>query len=363
MSILLLICSVLAVIFVLYIERFTRDPLLFVFSSLQMAVGPTLYFYTRILTHIEFRWRWQHLWHFLPTLCLGLLWYSQLPLSPSGLFTVSCAEEANCSLLYQSRIIHRIAAWISIISYSTLSLNLLRPHLQRMKVHYTSIEEVSLRWLKTLVFLLLLCTLLAIIGDFRGYMWGSHEITGGMVLALTPFFLSLSMGWFGIQQRNIPEARTPLSDVGIEPLAGAASRANSSADKPSTAGKKYQTSSLTKENTKAIWQQLQQLMSNDAPYLVHGLKISDLAQKMGVSVNHLSETINGYSNQSFYDFVNKYRVEEAIVLLSDSSQQHLSVTDIGYQVGFNSSSAFYTHFKTYQNMAPKQYRNQLLRKN
>lgn len=99
-------------------------------------------------------------------------------------------------------------------------------------------------------------------------------------------------------------------------------------------------------------------MQREQPYLEPGLKISSLARQLDVSVNHLSETINGYAKLSFYDYINALRIEEASRLLLSHQQSHLSVTDIGYQAGFNSSSTFYTHFKKSTGCTPRQYREQ-----
>lgn len=69
-----------------------------------------------------------------------------------------------------------------------------------------------------------------------------------------------------------------------------------------------------------------------------------------------SEIINGFAQQSFYEFINQHRGEEATRLLTDDSQRHLSVTDIGLQAGFNSNSTFFTHFKKRLQQTPRQYR-------
>tara|TARA_B100001996_G_C18421576_1_gene500912 strand:+ start:89 stop:388 length:300 start_codon:yes stop_codon:yes gene_type:complete len=99
-------------------------------------------------------------------------------------------------------------------------------------------------------------------------------------------------------------------------------------------------------------------MQSYQPYLEPGLKISQLASALEVSVNHLSETINGYARLSFYDYINSLRIAEAKALLHSTDMAHLSVTDIGYQSGFNSNSTFYTHFKKMTGVTPRQYRAQ-----
>lgn len=377
LSLLLATYSLLAVVFVLQSEGLVTVLQPYTLFSLQMIPGPLLYFYTRILTSADFRWQTRHLSHLLPALCLALLWQLQLQLQqlPSPLLKFPCPDLESCNLFYNSRFVHRVAAWISIICYSMIALGLLKPHLRRIKENYSAIEEVNLYWLKTVIYSFLLLILLIIVVDGLHNVSDEPEVIGGLLQAFAPLFLSLLMGWFGIQQRNIYDTSESRSDSPAEPQPGATlqppfiEHPKATTQRPGAANefsgatnKKYQTSSLKTEDAEAIWHKLQQVMANDAPHLEHGLKIFDLAQKMGVSVNHLSETINGYANQSFYDFMNKQRVEEAKRLMSDQTLQHLSVTDIGFQSGFNSNSTFFTHFKKHLKQTPRQYRKQLSNK-
>jgi Response regulator containing CheY-like receiver domain and AraC-type DNA-binding domain len=87
----------------------------------------------------------------------------------------------------------------------------------------------------------------------------------------------------------------------------------------------------------------------------------DIASKeLSTNRDYLSKAINERFGR-FTDLVNKYRIEEAISLLSDSqkktSQYKLSI--IAAQVGFNSSSAFIEAFKKQTHLTPAQFRKNL----
>ncbi len=360
LSLLLTTYSLLGVVHVLQIEGLATGLHTFTFYALQMVPGPLLYFYTRLLTQPDFRWQWGHCLHLLPALGLALIWQMQLPLSTAGLLTVPCPEAVDCNLVYQSRYIHRAAAWASLIVYCAVALKLLKPHLRRIKAHYSSIEDLNLLWLKRLLWGFLLCALLAMSIDILDDIYGRLPISGGFIQSLASLFLSVSMGLFGIRQRLIHPINETVEDTSTIVHTAKSEQSGISPQTFSASKKKYQTSSLSEENAEAIWNKLQQVMEQDSPHLEPGLKVSDLASQLGVSVNHLSETINGYAKQSFYDFVNKHRIDEAMRLMADPSQQRLSVTDIGFQAGFNSNSTFFTHFKKLQNQTPRQYRKQLL---
>ncbi|NHN37184.1 AraC family transcriptional regulator [Pseudomaricurvus alcaniphilus] len=102
---------------------------------------------------------------------------------------------------------------------------------------------------------------------------------------------------------------------------------------------------------------IEQVMEKDKPYLMPDLSIDTLAEILGVSAKDLSVTLNRHYQMNFYEFVNQYRIEEAKRLLSEDD--NLSVTDLLYQVGFNSKSVFYTFFKKIEKMTPSQYKKQI----
>ncbi|WP_439135559.1 helix-turn-helix domain-containing protein [Pseudomaricurvus sp.] len=341
---------VLAVTFVLHLERTDRLSDYHAIFSLQLLVGPLFYFYVQRLTYPEFQWRWSHLWHLAPALLMTLLWQWQLPLNPDSVLKQPCLQASDCDLLYRSRFIHRLAAYISMTLYALASLWILRPHLQRVKAAYSTIEGVTLHWLKILIGCKLLTLVIAVGLEVRA-LHIHDEWTPASVMSMSPLILTLLVGWFGLQQRKIQlnESRDPSdSSASNTPLQQI----------PANAEKKYLTSSLSADKAEAIWQQLRDTMAQQQPYLETGLKIADLAQLMDIPSHHLSEVINSFAGQTFYDFINHYRVDEASRLLQDPTQRHLSVTDIGLQAGFNSNSTYFAHFKKRLKQTPRQYRQQ-----
>jgi AraC-like DNA-binding protein len=60
-------------------------------------------------------------------------------------------------------------------------------------------------------------------------------------------------------------------------------------------------------------------------------------------------------HQNFYDYVSKYRIEEAKKLLVDSINNK-TVLEVLYQVGFNSKSSFNTAFKKFTGVTPSHFK-------
>ncbi|MGE5415986.1 MAG: helix-turn-helix domain-containing protein [Acidobacteriota bacterium] len=108
-------------------------------------------------------------------------------------------------------------------------------------------------------------------------------------------------------------------------------------------------------NTEMILARLQELMEKDYLYRDPDLNLSDLAEKLLITPQQLSQFLNDKLNQNFRGFINMYRVEEAKLLLTSVPQK--SVIHICYEVGFNSKSGFNLAFKKLTGQSPTDYRS------
>ncbi|RZM29140.1 MAG: AraC family transcriptional regulator [Pedobacter sp.] len=95
------------------------------------------------------------------------------------------------------------------------------------------------------------------------------------------------------------------------------------------------------------------LMTVEKIYLDPELTLTDLAKKVGTNASLLSKVINGTYGKNFNDYVNEFRVQEAIRLLQTPSYQNFSLLAIAYDAGFNSKSTFNRAFKKATGKSPK----------
>lgn len=119
---------------------------------------------------------------------------------------------------------------------------------------------------------------------------------------------------------------------------------------------KYAKSGLSDEQLLSYKARLEHIMSSQQAFLRSDLTLPKLAETVGCSVNHLSQVINSGFNMSFFDYLNRYRIEHARELLSGYDSQHGAILNIAFMVGFNSNSAFYAAFKKCVGQTPAQYR-------
>ena len=125
-------------------------------------------------------------------------------------------------------------------------------------------------------------------------------------------------------------------------------------------GQKYAKSGLTSDQLDDYKQRLDQIMRSQQAFLRSDLTLPRLAQAVGCSVNHLSQVINAGFGMSFFDYLNRYRIEHARELLAMLDGQCDAILNIAFTVGFNSNSAFYAAFKRYVGLTPDQYRRSRL---
>jgi len=342
--------SVLAYVIQLELPQWRN--LSFAFIASQMWYGPLLWLYTKLQTDQYFRLQRKLLIHFIPAPLFALLWLNQLPLNAGDLLYFAYAHDGPNNV-QNYRLVHKFGAWCSLLGYSLACLKLLKPHQENMKKHYSELSKVDLKWLKALPLAALFTVIICVFIELCRGLGLQHPVNSGDIIVFVTLIFTLVQLQLGMKQIDIFQQH--------EPAAKPIQRPAATKTKPQDVlEKKYQTSSLTHSAAAELWHKVQHLMQQQQPYLETGLKISELAAMLDVSVNHLSETFNGYAQRSFYDYINEYRVNEARQLLIAPNMRRYSVTDIGYQVGFSSSSTFYTHFKKLTGMTPRQYRAEQL---
>ena len=124
---------------------------------------------------------------------------------------------------------------------------------------------------------------------------------------------------------------------------------------------KYAKSGLNNKQLLEYKRRLELIMRSQEAFLTSELTLPKLAQAVDCSVNHLSQVINAGFGMSFFDYLNRYRIDFAKELLSQLDGRDKAILNIAFTVGFNSNSAFYAAFKKCVGQTPAQYRRAEMR--
>jgi AraC-like DNA-binding protein len=102
-------------------------------------------------------------------------------------------------------------------------------------------------------------------------------------------------------------------------------------------------------------------MTVERSYRQEGLAIGALAARLDVPEHRLRQAINeGLGHRNFNAFLNRYRIEDARLALSDVTQRDVPVLTIAMDAGFQSIGPFNRAFKAETGMTPTEFRREAL---
>ncbi|MGQ8337077.1 helix-turn-helix domain-containing protein [Sunxiuqinia sp. A32] len=121
--------------------------------------------------------------------------------------------------------------------------------------------------------------------------------------------------------------------------------------------KNIQHNTIKEEPKISVCRTIKNSMDEGKYYLNQELSIHDFAKEINVSARTISTCINKNFGFNFNEWVNNYRVEEALEILKKDSNNQLSIEGIGSESGFKSRSAMYIAFKKKTGKTPGNFRN------
>lgn len=103
-------------------------------------------------------------------------------------------------------------------------------------------------------------------------------------------------------------------------------------------------------------QRLCHLMDEQKPYLNSDLKLQDVADLLHSNRTYISDSIKTTRGQSFTQFINAYRLAEAMKQLQQYPEKKISA--IWSEAGFATESSFFRTFKAANGVTPNEWRAQ-----
>ena len=96
-------------------------------------------------------------------------------------------------------------------------------------------------------------------------------------------------------------------------------------------------------------------LTTEEIFLDSELKLRDVANAIESTEKKVSYLINQYLNSSFYELINRYRVEKFKTEIANPKNENLSIVGVAFNCGFPSKSSFYRAFKANVSMSPSEY--------
>ena len=315
-----------------------------VLPLLRLATAPLIYFYTLEMVGTGVRISGTRLLHFVPLAALTLL-------------LVTARLTGNWELTRTDMIwLLAVVQGSQYLLYGLASLYVLNTSRVGRGASRSAMDVMNMRWLALLcIFIALWGTVLAARGVYlaarvpEDFMLGNAMLFTIMGTIIFCHVIALR----GFQQSRllesliVAELKNQASSPAIEP------------EVPGESNIKYRSSSLSESDARDYYRLVCEVMNEEKPYLRPKLKLADLASESGILPQQLSQVINQCAGVTFYDFVNGYRVKEAIRLMEAEGQETASILDVAMASGFNSPTTFYKYFRKYTGSAPKDYRRDL----
>jgi len=110
-----------------------------------------------------------------------------------------------------------------------------------------------------------------------------------------------------------------------------------------------------------LLRRLDHLMTVERTYRQEGLAIGALAARLDVPEHRLRQAINeGLGYRNFNAFLNRYRIDDAKLALSDVTQRDVPILTIAMDAGFQSLGPFNRAFKAETGVTPTEFRREVL---
>jgi AraC-like DNA-binding protein len=303
--------------------------------------APLLYFYVVLITEPvqKFKpWFWLLTLPFFIFLSYYLITYYFLPIDKKVEY-FHLATSKPWAMIYAGEFFLVLSGPV----YSILGLLRLKRHIKNIEGNFSCTAGINLSWLKTILIAIVVANVIEVLLNIFSdiYPYFTYQTADNLMYSLN-VLLIFFIGYYGFKQTLIyPSGIAKHDPIQKEQFADIQLIENSESST------KYIKSGLPKNEVVEYYSSLIKLMDSEKLFLDSRLSIKTVADKLGMSVNHLSQVINQQSRKNFFKFVNEYRVEEAKKLLLDQSNKKYTILAIAYDCGFNSKSSFNTIFKQY----------------
>ncbi|MBL7784761.1 MAG: AraC family transcriptional regulator [Chitinophagales bacterium] len=258
---------------------------------------------------------------------------------------------------------------IQVIFYTFLSINEYQSYRKKINDLYSFEEGVDLKWVKIflggfVIFVVSIYVIQAIL-DNKLFIFG-------IIIAL--YLLSINYSAFKqeiiykktIAYQKVKNAATSTTTIDVSLPTNDTTTTNKTiistqqqiiSDEPDTttiADEKNIT--IDTAIIVELYQKIRDCMEDDKLYIDPELSLGNLADILNTNTKYLSFCINSYFGKNFSNFINEYRVQEAMRLINSDHINQYTLEAIAELSGFKSRSAFIAAFKKVTGQTPSHFK-------
>jgi len=312
----------------------------FVYGIL-LGINPFYYLYTKSLTTEDYKFTLKEYYHFAPMLILEIL--DLLVYLPSKPIILNPLLLNNMAA---------IAYNIQVLAYSFLMVRFLIKHNVNLKNYFSFDEDINLNWLKIFIVIYISISIL----DMS--IFYSHSESLKLFYYLLMIFFFNFLGYYGIKQReiytkekkqSIPTEKNFIEQETVQEKENFVEDNN-----------KINVETKVDKRKQSLMEEINNLMTEDKIFLNTKLTIFDISDKLNVNKTYISNAINEIQQDNFSNYINKFRIEEAKIIILDPKFDNYTFEAIANSVGFNSKASFNSAFKKFTSLTPSVYKKNKL---
>ncbi len=298
--------------------------------SFPLLSAPLMYLYIKYQTKPIFFHRIDLL-HFLPFIISNLLFikFYFLPFESE----VDILKN-NGAAFEMEGLIKLVLIYLSGIFYITWSFISLYYHKTRLNKEFSNSDRINFNWLLLLnIGLLVIWVAVIFIQDDK------------IIFSYSSLYI-ICIGFFGLTQVKVFTEKDVLyiqKQNSLDNLERKEISIGIKETKPNDG------------NLQEIYIKVVELLKKEKLYLNPELKIIDLAILLNIHPNLMSRAINHVSQATFYDLINKMRVDEFINNIKGADANKYTIIAIAFDSGFNSKATFNRNFKAIRGMSPSEF--------
>ncbi|MBR6017782.1 MAG: AraC family transcriptional regulator [Paludibacteraceae bacterium] len=236
--------------------------------------------------------------------------------------------------------------------YPYVLLLLLFTHMRAYRIwceeNYSTLDDIDVRWI------IRYCCMLILVGVNYVYMCYSHDHTRGFTQQWFVVFMMI----YSIEQ--ILFRKDPWEGIKVE-SGELRDERNNRSNECEIRSRLVESESVCQEEANSqepIANSLQRKalehwMRETKPYLNPDFQLIDLRAVLPMNRTYLSRFLRDEFGCTFYQFVNKYRIEEAKRLMTE--QPDLKIEDVAIKSGFSSRSSFTQTFTKETGFSPREW--------